>query len=155
MKRDFVLASDADRDRFFARVAEMSLDKPLRVTVAEYRKNRSTAQNNLNWLWCDFIRRWMWDTGRGYCESGETEPSRPFTAEEIHEWHKSLFLPTETYTINGREVARRSSHDKNMTSFASFLNEIEMYWATRGLLLPRPDDLYLEAIEREVEDKSV
>ncbi|MHB2009478.1 MAG: NinB/YbcN family protein [Acidobacteriaceae bacterium] len=146
MKREFILQTDYDRRAFAHRLCEIAETKPLRVSVCVYRKNRSLAQNRLNFMWCDHIRKWMWETGRGYCVEGDTEPSRPFTSEEIHEWHKELFLPTESYQINGRTITRRSSHNKDVSTFAQFLSEIDMYWTTRGLVLPHPDEMYREAM---------
>lgn len=149
MKREFVLKTNYDRKAFAHRLCEIAETKPLKVVVSLYRKNRTLAQNRLLWMWTDLVRKWMWETGRGYCVEGETEPSRPFTSEEIHEWHKELFLPTETYTIGGRTITRRSSHNKDVSIFSQFLNEIDMYWTTRGLLLPHPDDLYREAMSHD------
>ena len=148
MKREFILKSDYDRKAFASRLSAIAETKPLRVVVSLYRKNRTLAQNRLNFLWCNTARKWMWEAGIGYTEPSEDEPSRPFTSDELHDWHKELFLPTEAITIDGRTVMRRSSHDKNTAVFSEFLGEIDAYWAQRGLQLPHPDDLYNEAMGR-------
>ena len=148
MKREFILKSEYDRKAFASRLCEIAATKPLRVVVSLYRKNRTLAQNRLNFLWCNTARKWMWEAGIGYTETSEDEPSRPFTSDELHDWHKELFLPTEAITIDGRTVMRRSSHDKNTAAFSEFLGEIDAYWAQRGLQLPHPDDLYNEAMGR-------
>lgn len=146
MTRDFILRTDSDRRIFARRLCEIAAARPIRVSVRRYRPHRTLAQNRLLWLWTDRVRWWMWETGRGYCEPGESEPSRPFTADELHEYHKAMFLPSDTVIIDGQVVVCRSSHDKDVAVFSEFLDAIDGYWAMRGLVLPHPNDLYPEAM---------
>ena len=55
--KTFILRTQADAEALGNSILGAVIDKPLRVTVEVYKKNRSLAQNSLNWLWCGVIRK--------------------------------------------------------------------------------------------------
>lgn len=146
-KKTFVVRTQADAEALGNSILGAVISKPLRVTVELYKKNRSLAQNRLNWLWCGEIRKWLFEAGVGF-KNARGETIRPYSEKEIHDWNKQLFGPSTVVEINGIQAVRRSSKDMNTTDFAQFLGDIDKYWADQGLVLTHPDDIYNEAMAK-------
>jgi hypothetical protein len=142
--KTYILRNDTDAEALGNAIAGATITAPIRVVVDVYRKRRSIAQNALLWKWNDAIRKWLFDSGVGFKnEDGET--IRPYTSEEIHAWHKQIFLAATVVDIKGTAVKEYRSRGLTVMAFSEFLNSIDMYWAEQGLQLPHPDDLINEA----------
>lgn len=108
------------------------------VKFGEKKSNRSLAQNRLLWMWNKLIADHVLEsTGEHYSD------------DEIHEYMKSQLLPSKVVEIEGKPVrCRKSTAKLNTRDMADYLNKLDMYCAdSLHLVLPRPEDLYYEAIK--------
>lgn len=143
--KTFILRTNADAEALANSILGADISKPLRVTVAVHKKKRSLAQNSLNFLWCDVIRKWLYEAGIGY-KNARGETIRPYTSDEIHEFNKELFGISVAIEIGGKVAKVRRTRDMNTVDFSEFLNKVDMHWCAEGLQLPHPDDLWNEAM---------
>lgn len=148
MRKTYIIRNDIDAQKLANAIRVAKIEKPLVVMVEPYRKRRSVAQNRLNFLWCDVIRKWMWDSGIGF-KDASGESMRPFTVEEIHEYNKELFLPPRVVEVNGKAIAMHRSRDLPVAVFSEFLEQVDAHWTQQGCNLPRPDDIYSEAMHND------
>lgn len=129
------------RDRALKMVADIrpDADSPMQVIVKPYKHKRSLAQNSLYWLWLGIIRDHIRDT-----------QGQVFHVDDVHEWMKGAFLPTRAVQIGDRAViAARSTARLTVGQFTEYLQAIEAYCVTDlDLVLPRPEDVYHEAMAR-------
>lgn len=116
--------------------------KPIKVTVEDYKKNRSLAQNALMWKWLTLLSNHL-----------RTETGLNTSPEDLKDHFQRLILgfreyqtPTGTYPPGRTRTIGTS--EINTAQFTSFLNEIEVYAANVGLTLPHPEDLYYEAMQK-------
>ena len=145
MKKTYIIRNEIDAHNVADAMRAAKIEKPILVTAEPYRKRRSISQNALNFLWCDVIRKWLYESGQGV-KDASGEVFRPFSVETIHEYNKEMFLTPRTVEINGRVVNVYRSHDLPVTVFSDFLNQVEAHWTMEGCALPRPEDLYGEAM---------
>ena len=145
-RRTYILRTTEDAAKLAERMRAAPITKPLKVEVSVAKKRRSLAQNALYWVWIDAIRLWLWESGVGHFDRDTGEVLRPYTADELHEWHKELFLPTPIVEVGGRVVkARRSTGSLNVQQFTDYLEQIEAYWGEQGFAVPHPGE-YEEAM---------
>lgn len=142
--KTYILRNDEDAEALGNSIAGAHITKPLRVTVETYKKKRSLAQNALNFLWCDAVRKWLWEAGIGF-KNARGETIRPYTSEEVHEWHKELWLQPTAVEINGKVSKQYRSRNLGVMDFSELLNNVDAYWAEQGLILPHPEELMKEA----------
>lgn len=109
----------------------LSPNRRWRIEIVQHRRNRSRAQNALYWMWLSLI-------------GGELG----YTKDEMHYVMAMKFLGGDTLTVAGEEiVAPRSTTILKTDAFANYLNQIEFFATSElGIRLPRPDDLYWEAL---------
>lgn len=101
---------------------------PLGVTVAPYRRTRSSEQNALMWVWLDSIREQAWIGGRQY------------DAEVWHEHAKRLFLPERnargdekwTHLPSGDRLCTMSTTRLNTAEMSAYMEQLSA-WATGEL----------------------
>lgn len=100
------------------------------IKIVKYVKGRTRAQNNLMWLWLNVIAE---ETGN--------------SADDLHEIFKFKFLGSETVTAFGYKIERPKSTTKLTTvEFTNYLDEIDALMLSINIRLPKPDDLYFEAM---------
>jgi len=92
---------------------EWSLDgydnKDVLIEIKLFRKNRSSAQNRLYWLYLNLIAS---ETGH--------------IPEDLNKLFKSEFLPVEYKELYGKKIALlTSSKDLDTKEFTEYLNKIE------------------------------
>lgn len=140
-----VIRNHRDAAQLAERLLNADTTRPLMVQVSFARKRRSVSQNALYWLWLTEIRDWLWSAGIGY------ENERPYTTDELHEWHKALFLGERVVEIEGKAVrARRSSAALNVQQMIDYLQQIEAHWVQQGCPLTQPEGTYQDAFGRQV-----
>lgn len=127
----------------------------LEVIVRKYKKDRTAAQNSLYW---------KWNTITG-SELG-------WTKDDAHDHFKEKFLVhiyerddkdyaaminaiRKVYKLGYKEDAKTmfnqivkltSTTDANVKQFTEYLNDIDHYMTSKGIILPHPEDLYYEAM---------
>lgn len=123
---DFIIIRDERlRAKALERILALDLSKPMKMTLAPYKKNRSLEQNSLYWKWLGIIAK---DTGHN--------------ADEIHEFCKIKFLPPVFVEINGEvHEARRTTTKLKIDDMSTYMTKVHA-WATGelGILLPIPEE---------------
>lgn len=109
----------------------LNLDKPWRMTVKPYRKQRSNAQNRLYWMWLKEIEQ---ETGN--------------ESEDMHFFFRIKFLEIIKREVMGVAATEaRSTTSLDTKEFTEYLDKIDRFTAeTIGIVLPHPDILYYEAM---------
>ena len=128
----FRLVHQHARERAVAAVA--SPPDGYEVSISPPRKKRTLQANALYWKWIDQIRLHVIDT------TGQS-----YSADAMHEWFKSKFLPTEVVEVNGEPIRCRLSTAKLSTKeMSDYMDMIDKYCANNlHLLLIRPEDKFL------------
>ena len=139
-KKVFILRDSSIRDSAKTYLDTLSLgpdEKPWKVTIEPYKKNRSLAQNSLLWLWLTRLSNFLRN------ENGlNTMP------EDLKDHFQRTYLGNRPYQLDGKTYVRLvGTSDLNTAQFTDFLNRIEEYANNAGLNLPHPEDMYYEAME--------
>lgn len=161
MKQEFIITDKKVRFDAYEAVKAITGDPIIVVTIAEYKKDRSAAQNSLYWAW-------MTDCQNTTCNeySGRTKD----------EWHlefkeKSLLniyirdqtknyaeLMSSLYEVkvecdddvyfNMREfiIDNTSTTDASVAQFAEYLTDIERFCHSVGIQLRTDSDMYRQAM---------
>ena len=116
------------------------------IQIKEDKADRTTKQNSLLFLWHSEFAAHLLEHNGGV-----------FDSEEIHEFIVGKLLPKRAITMPDGEpaIVRTSTKKLKVKEFADFLTKYEMLCAdSYGLMLSRPDELYLSATMRERMDES-
>lgn len=133
-ERIFILRDESRRARAISKIAKLSIDSGLwEVVIRPFKKSRSLAQNRLMWWWYKHIQRHVFDT------KGEW-----YSDEQIHEWFKDEYLPTNVIEIGGKvKSVRKSTAALKVDEMTEYLEHIDHHCVeTLNLVLPHPADLY-------------
>lgn len=115
--------------------------KDIIVTIKPDEETRSSRQNRLLWLW-----------NGEFAKHIEASQGQIYDTDEIHEFIVGKLLPRKAVTMPDGEpvITRASTRKLSVKDFADFLNRYEMLCAdSYGLILTRPDDLYIQALMRD------
>lgn len=130
----------ASRDTAIHLIESLNLeDKAWTVEVKQYRRNRTLAQNRLLWMWLDIIAK---DTG-----NDAEKVLHPYFKHEFLGYERSEFLGIETQELP-------STTKLNTKEFTEYLDKIDRFVSGElGITLVYPEDVYYEAMGREVESR--
>lgn len=104
-------------------------DEKAIIEIRRDKDNRSTKQNNLYWMWLKVLS-----------ETGHSE-------DELHTILRHKFLGYTEVTTKGETIKElRSTTKLKVGEFKEYLEEIDMFSAQYGIILPRPEDLYYESM---------
>ena len=138
MKKTRIIRTEVDRHSAAQAIQFLPLDKPLKVTVEVYKKNRTLAQNNLMWEWMKQLANEVGlRTGKFY------DPMI---------WKEQMckqFLGMEHFEFpNGEEWDDIRGTSKLKTDeFSKFLENVDHFVGSEyEVQLKHPDDLYHEAM---------
>lgn len=125
----FILRDEDRRQSALAYIRSLNLNgRTLEVRVKPYKKNRTTAQNSLYWMWLGVLAD---DLG--------------YTEDDLHELFKARFLGVEEKQIWGDTVyVARSTTRLTTQQFTEYLEKIEALALQMNITLPHPIDLYDE-----------
>ena len=131
MNKSFKLDSENKRELAVSYLKSVSLTMPLVVEIKPYKRNRSAAQNKLMWMWFQVIGD---DLG--------------YTQDEVYNEMSELYLPMIAMRrFDGEEQQVRLTTSKlKVHEFREFLNNIDLFAAGMGIILPKPEDLMWEAM---------
>jgi hypothetical protein len=106
-------------------------DEKAIIEIRQDKDSRSTKQNRLYWEWVSVIGNEL-----GY------------TKDETHMLLRDKFLGYNEVTPKSGETIRelRSTTKLKLGEFKDYLEQIDMFIADYGIVLPRPDDLYYESM---------
>ena len=134
----FICKDQTDLEKVRLHLLSMPLDKPIEVTVKEYEQNRSAAQNRLMHQWFNKISEHYFLThGEAYA---------PLAWKEML---KEKFLGFDMIEMPDGSIKAITKHTSDCTvkELTVFMEKMEHYAVTElGLMLPRPDDLYWQAM---------
>lgn len=100
------------------------------VQVKEHVKKRTIAQNDLMWLWLSVIAR----------ETGNDK-------DALHEIFKYRILGCDVVEALGyRREVTKSTKVLSTAEMSNYLDKIDALMLSIGITLPKPDDLYYEAM---------
>jgi hypothetical protein len=131
MSNFFILRDEPRRESCINYLRAMNLNgRLLEVNIKPYKKSRSNAQNRLLWSWYN-----------------ELEDVTGYKADDLHELLKVRFLGTEEKEIWGEKLTVAKSTTKlTTTEFTEYLEKVEMLANELNITLPKPADLYNEAM---------
>lgn len=145
--RRYIVRDDQIRDRAAADVARVPVadDKGrprFQVVIKPFKRSRSLAQNSILHLWMQHI-------STHYAEThGE------WHAPEVwKQYLKALFLGEQSSEMPGGRIVTITRHTSALSvgEFTELLEKIDMWCAEElSLMLPHPQDLYIEAMGRRV-----
>lgn len=134
----YICRTQSDLENVRLNLLSMSLDKPVEITIKEYVKNRSHAQNRLMHDWFNKMSEHYFLTcGESYA---------PLAWKELL---KEKFLGFDMIELPDGTIKAITKHtsDCNTKELTEFLEKIDHYAVTElGLMLPKPDDLWWEAM---------
>lgn len=143
-KQAFILRDNGIRDRCntFIDTVEIGDDKPIKkVTIEDYKKDRSAAQNRLMWMWLNQLARHLQD-----------EHGLKTTSEDMKDYFQRGYLGNRPYvdpSTKGTRIRVIGTSELDTAQFTEFLNHIDVYAGSElGLTLPHPEDVYYEAMGR-------
>ena len=138
VKKTRIIRTEADRHSAAQAIQFLPLNKPLKVTVEVYKKNRSLAQNNLLWMWMTQLsNEYGLKAGKFYDpEVWKLQMCKQFLGMEHLEFQ------------NGEEWEEiRVTSKLNTAEFTQFLEDIDHFVGSEyEVQLKHPDDLYHEAM---------
>ena len=104
-------------------------EKPWRIEVSEYRKNRTLEQNAYYWSG-------VLPTIQKHIEESRGDH---YSTDEIHEYMRDKFLPRRTITIKGETaVVRPSTASLNTKEFHDYIEHVIYFAAESGIVVPPP-----------------
>lgn len=134
----YICRTQLDLENVRLNLMSLSLDKPVEITIKEYVKNRSHAQNRLMHDWFNKMsEHYFLTTGELYA---------PLAWKELL---KEKFLGFDMIELPDGTIKAITKHTSDCTTkeLTEFLEKIDHYAVTElGLMLPKPDDLYWEAM---------
>lgn len=125
------------------------------VVIRPHKKDRSVAQNALLWSWNTIIAAELGETKEAVHERNKERFLVPIYERDNLEYAEMIEAVRRVYRSGAKHDALAlKSHIVRMTStttatvaqFTEFLTEIERDAASLGIVLPRPEDLYYEAL---------
>ena len=127
MKHKIKIIGDIQRQHAIEMIKLLPLDVIHIIRIEEYKPTRNLEQNALHWKRLDIIRLHIADS------TGQI-----FSAEDLHEFFKSKFLPAHIVEIGNESIKIvRTTTNKNTKEFSEFMDQIDRYCIERlNLFLP-------------------
>lgn len=134
-KRELFIKNEFDKKGLINLVTSMDIEEPKKLTIETVKTNRSTAQNSLMWLWNGEIQRYMSE------HYGQIASA--------YEWHDILvekLCPMDGYSVSlptGEtfKTGRARTSKFKTQEMTEYLEKLDAYCSSIGLLLPHPEDL--------------
>ena len=111
MSQTLIIRNEEIRAAACRVIAGLDLEKPWRVKISPYKKNRSLEQNNYMWAMNTEIAK---HTGH--------------TPEEIHEHCKRQFLAPRQIKVDGKITIYRTTTTLNTAEMSEYLERVQA-WA--------------------------
>lgn len=152
--KPIIIQTEADRQRAISALLDLKLTEPgsktadgkprkparYRVEIKLDRASRSVAQNRLLWMWYGEMQKHI-----------AAHMGQQWDTLDMHDSMVAKFRPrvpvVDPITSEILGMKRQETKKWGVAEFSEYLNELEIYCAdSLNLLLPRPDDLYWEAL---------
>ena len=134
----FILRPE-NRQQLIAFISGMDLAEPIQFDWKIYKSKRSVGQNSLMWAWLEHMAKHF--SGKG----------GTFTQEDMHDLMRHKFLGYDERKIGSTELPPqlKSTTKQNVSEMHHYLSQVDMWAATCGCLLPRPEDSIYDQMCRE------
>jgi len=109
-------------------LSELNAEKKWSVTICKYTEQRTLSQNALMWDWLATI-------GKNF----------GYEKEEIHEVMMRKFLKPHFVIIDDVEYEVYSTKKLSKHEFGDYMNSIDRFAASEGIVLRRPEDQQLRS----------
>lgn len=161
MKTAIVIKSQDDRRKAFDAIKSIRSEPVMVVTIAEYKKDRSAAQNSLYWAWLTDCQNTTCNeqAGRTKDEWHDEFKEKSLlniyirdnvngTAETMAALYEvKLNCDVDVYSSMRNFVIKNiSTTDANVTQFTEYLTDIERFCQTVGIQLRTDSDMYRQAM---------
>jgi hypothetical protein len=158
MKQTIIISSEELKRRAIAIINALPLDPVHELVTREHRKDRSAAQKGLYFIWVGVIANELGETKDDIhlrCKRQFLVPiymrddpygygSMMMTVLDVHRLGLKVKAKQQTAQI----VKLTSTNDANVDQFREYLDDIEKYYITLGIILPHPEDRYIDAMQR-------
>lgn len=131
-------------------------DEPLiEVVIRNHRKDRTAAQNRLLWTWVTLIAEEIGLTKEETHECLKKRLLVPIFERDDVNYAEMINSIRNLYTKGfkqdalsmHKQIARMTSTTSaSVKQFAEYLTDIEKDSANKGIILPRPEDLYYDSL---------
>ena len=111
-------------------VASRDVERPWKVIVQEYVKDRTAEQNAYYWgVVLPAIQAFIVE------HRGEN-----YSCDDIHEWYRDEFLPHKEIAIKGKiKVVRPSTARLTVKEFSEYLERVIHHAAENRIVIPAPE----------------
>jgi hypothetical protein len=152
-QKTFVIRDETVLSRLIAFINAQ--DCLVECVVREHRKQRLVIQNSLYWFWCGFIGNELgltkedvhFDLKRRLLVPIYIRDDTQYNemVQAVRHVHK-LGAKTQAKLLEKEIVRLTSTTQANTKQFAEYLTEIERDMAGKGIVLPRKEDQYYDAL---------
>jgi hypothetical protein len=130
---DFRIHDERSRAILLDVLSKISLNTAWDVTIKRHRKKRTLSQLRLMWKWVDTVAE-------------KVSEQTGYTAAEVHELFKAMFIVPKRIEIAGRICERRSTTDLTVEQMSRYMDSIYQFALTElGLYLPTPEMMHEDA----------
>lgn len=142
------LETEADRKLAMSRLTTVEVGKGWRCKIVKTDKRRD-SQNALNWKWCTAIGEQMHDSKDDVHAYNKLNFGVPILCRDDDEFNAAWTALSATLSYEEQIQAVRYIDVTSIMSvkqMTEYLNELELYYERNGILLPKKDDDYYEAL---------
>lgn len=142
------LETEADRKLAMSRLTTVEVGKGWRCKITRSDKRRD-AQNALNWKWCTAIAEQMHDTKEDVHNYNKLRFGVVILSRDDDEFNAVWTALSDTLDYQEQlEAIRFIDVTKIMSvkQMKEYLTDIDNYYTGVGIILPRRDDEYFEAL---------
>jgi len=152
-----ILRSDLDAQRAVSLINNLPHDGKVQIVIGNATQKRSTAQKGLYFLWAgvlagelgndkesqhlDLKRRFLLPI---YEQSDEGFAEMIDSVRDV--WKSGQRLKAERLLLKVASLA--STNDATVEQMTQYLTDVEHWAISTGIILPKPEDQYYEALRR-------
>ena len=121
MKKQVIIRTDEDRQRFVRWINLFSLEKPVLLTLENYVKKHSRSQRGLYRIWLGEI-------------ASETGNDKDW----LHKRFKEKFLTPEEVEVLGEIILVYTTKNLSTVHYSEYMTQVETFVADYGIMLSQP-----------------
>jgi len=153
--KTFVIQSKEVLARLVAYIEAQPAKPLLEVTVKEYHKDRTLAQNRLYWDWVTVISNELGLTKEDEHKDLKKRMLVPIYERDDESYAAMIQAVRKVHKLGHHQEAKdladkivdlTSTTDASVKQFTEYLNEIERDMMGKGIALPHPEDRYYTAM---------
>jgi hypothetical protein len=161
MKQEFIVTDKQVRFKAYEAVKAITQNPVMKVTITEYKKNRSAAQNSLYWAWLTDCENTACNEHAGktkddwHLEFKEKSLLNIFLKDETKIYARLLGalyqikvdFGSDAYDLQYKFIIEKlSTTEANVAQFTEYLTDIERFCHSVGIQLRTDSDMYRQAM---------